>query len=866
VYRARDTKLNREVALKVLPDSFANDLDRLVRFTREAQTLASLNHPNIAHIHGFEESGGVRALVMELVEGDDFSQRIAKGAIPLDEALPIAKQIADALEAAHEQGIVHRDLKPGNIKITSDGRVKVLDFGLAKIGGTPVAKAEDSATMGMAATEAGVILGTAAYMSPEQARGKPVDKRTDIWAFGVVLYEMLTGQRPFRGETTTDVLAAVVGQEPDWNRVPAKTRRLLRSCLQKDPKQRLHDIADARLLLEDASEPVAPLRSRPGIMAWMVAAVFAAAFGVALWAPWRTPPPAPDVVRLQIMPPENVNTTGRNFALSPDGRKLAFSGVGPDGIPRVWVRSMDSLDVRALPGTETSQNVPPFFWSPDGRFIAYTAPEKKLKKVDLAGSPPQTLCETVGPNAVGGSWNTDGEIIFGSSNTALTRVSGSGGIPSSVTALDASRKETRHAFPTFLADGRRFLYLRSSTIPENSGVYLGSLDAKPDEQDSRQLVATTFGPAYVPSREGGRGQLLFLREGALLAQAFDEGRTELVGEPVSVAQQVGSNIAAGLFSASVNGVLVYRSVGTNQDTRLVFFNRQGNVSVASEQPGGLSALALSPDGERAALVRQDPANSSNQDLWLWDTTRANSSRVTFDPRRAESPVWFPDGGRLIFRSNREGSWNLYRKLSNESKDDEALVKSGPDKTPTSISPDGRFLLYTQSDPQTKNDVWILSNPGAGQGDRKPTPFLRSESNESEARFSPDPESGTPSGRRWVAYTSDESRRNEVYVREFPQNPTARKWPVSNAGGTNPRWRADGKELFFAAPDGTIMSVDVTPGLAFQVSAPKALFKVPSGILSNWDVTSDGTRFLVLLQQSAQAPFTVLQNWQSALTR
>jgi len=851
VYRARDPRVGRDVAIKVSIERFSE------RFELEARVIASLNHPNICTLYDV----GDHYLVMELVEG-----RSPQGPLPVELALNYARQIADALAAAHEKGIVHRDLKPGNIKITPDGAVKVLDFGLAKVGGTPVAKPEDSPTMNMAATEAGVILGTAAYMSPEQARGKPVDKRADIWAFGVVLYEMLTGQRLFKGETPTDILALVVGQEPDWTRVPAKTRRLLQSCLQKDPKQRLHDIADARLLLEDAADSAGPSRSRLGRVAWMVAAGLAVAFGVALWAPWRTPTPAPDVVRLQILPPENVNTAGRNFALSPDGRKLAFSAIGPDGIPRVWVRSMDSLDVRALSATETSQNVPPFFWSPDSRYVVYTAPDRQLKKVDLAGSPPQTLCDTTGPNAVGGSWNSDGVIIFGSSNTALTRVSGSGGTPSPVTALDASRKETRHAFPTFLPDGRHFLYLRSSTIPENSGVYLGTLDAKPEEQDSRQLVATTFGPAYVPSREAGRGYLLILREGTLLAQTFDQRRMELVGEPVSVAQQVGSNIAAGLFSASINGVLVYKSVGANQDTRLVFFNRQGSVSVASEQPGGLSALALSPDAERAALVRQNPTNPLNQDIWTWDTTRANSTRVTFDPRRAESPVWLPDGGRLIFRSNREGSWDLYRKLSNESKDDEILVRSGQDKTPTSISPDGRFLLYTQSDPQTKNDIWILSNPGAGQRDRKSTPFLQSESNESEARFSPDPEGGAPSGRRLVAYTSDESRRNEVYVREFPQNATARKWPVSKAGGTNPRWRGDGKELLFAAPDGTIMSVDVTPGITFQGSAPKALFNVPSGILPNWDLTADGKRFLVLMRVQQNAPFTVMQNWQTALKR
>jgi len=868
VWRARDTKLARDVALKILPEVFARDPDRLARFQREAQVLASLNHPNIAAIHGLEESSGVRALVLELVEGPTLADRIARGTIPLDEALQVAKQIAEALQAAHDHGVIHRDLKPSNIKLRADGTVKVLDFGLAKPV-DPTFSASDvseSPTLTSPAfTGVGVILGTAAYMAPEQARGKAVDKRADIWAFGVVLYEMLTGKRPFRGETITDILAAVVGQEPDWSRIPVQTRRLVKACLQKDPSRRLHDIADVKLLMEDEPQAERPRQPR---LAWIAAGAFAVAMGVAVWAPWRTPPPAPEPIRTQVYLPENVDAASRNFTLSPDGRVLAFSAVGSDGIPRVWVRLMDSLEVRSLPGTETTQTPPQFFWSPDSRRIAYSAKGGKLNTVDLTGSPPQTLVDTTSPSdrpqAVGGSWNRDGELIFGSLNTALVRVSLSGGAPSPVTALDLSRKETRHAFPTFLPDGRHFLYLRTSaTIPENSGVYLGSLDAKPGEQDARRLVATMFGPVYVPSTQRGRGHLLILRDGNVLAQAFDEGRMEIVGDPVTVVQQVGAYVASGFFSAS-GEVLVYRSSGANQDTRLQWWDREGTTA-GTELLGGVRTLAFSPDGERIALVRPDPAGP-NADIWIWDTTRGNNSRLMVGPGRVESPVWTPDGLQVVFASNREGPWNLYRKLANVSKQDEVLLKSGQDKTPTSISPDGRLLLYTQTDPQTKKDIWVLSNPGGGPGDRKPTPFQRQQFDESEAQFSPEPEIGATSGPRWVAYTSNESGRNDVYVREFPLNAAGGNWLVSKAGGTNPRWRRDGKELFFAALDGSVMSVDVTPGATFQASEPKLLVRVPSGIRPNWDVTPNGKRFLVLVNVQQAAPFTVWQNWQAGLKR
>jgi eukaryotic-like serine/threonine-protein kinase len=877
VYRARDAKLGRDVALKVLPEAFARDAERMARFQREAKVLASLNHPNIAAIYGLEDSGSTHALVMELVEGPTLADRIKRGPIPIDEALRIAKQICEALEYAHERGIVHRDLKPANVKVTSDDAVKVLDFGLAKAleGDASGIDIANSPTISRMATQAGVLLGTAAYMSPEQAKGKAVDRRTDIWAFGCVLYEMLTGTMAFRGDSVTDTLAAVIKEDPDWSQLPAATpirvRVLLQRCLQKDPKQRLRDIGDARISLDEvlagapeaslAGTPQAGLQRWPRVLPWAVAAAFAIAFAILGWAYQRVvnaPAPTANAMRFQIPMTMQLAPGGGNFALSPDGRRLAFAATGSDGVSRLWVRSLDSLEARPLPGSESAE-FPPFFWSFDSRYIAFQA-GGELKKIDISGGAAETLCDLSG-SAVGGSWNRDGVIIFGQNPGGLMRVSANGGPASPLTTLDPSRKEINHSSPSFLPDGRHFIYLRRSSTPENGGVYVGSLDAKPGEQDSKRLLATDWGPAYVPSSDPGFGQVLFVRDGTLMAQPFDTRRLELSGEPVTVAERVGTFIDAGFFSTSTNGVLIYRAGGAGAD-QLTWFDPQGRRLGAAGEPGTYLTVALSSDGTRAAVTRV----GQNAGLWLVDFSRGTSTRFTFGPADALTGTWSPDGSRIIFTSKSSGVYDLYQKPTSGVKDQELLLKSGDTKYPTSWSRDGRFLLYRTSDSTTtKHSLWVLPL----EGDKKPFPFLRTEFDNEDGQFSPDG--------RWVAYVSDESGRPEIYVRTFSPDSTAEasdtggKWLISTGGGREPRWRGDGKELYYLAPDRTLMAVEIATNPAFRAGAPKALFQAPpqavvTPFLQSWDLTPDGKRYLFLapVEQTAQTPFTVVLNWQAGL--
>ena len=749
--RARDTKLDRDVAVKILPAALAQDPERLARFEREAKLLAALNHPNIAQIYGVED----RAFVMELVDGQTL-----QGPLPLETALNYARQIADALEAAHEKNIIHRDLKPANIMITAAGVVKMLDFGLAAVSqSSDPSNPVNSPTLTISPTRAGMILGTAGYMSPEQARGKAVDKRADIWAFGVVFFEILTGKKLFEGETISDTLAHVLTKEPDWKQVPAKVRRLLRACLQRDPKQRLQAIGDWKLLLaEDDPITVAPSQSRFGWVAWVVAGMLLVALAGLALVHFRERPPAQELTRFQIALPPNVTSVAplAPQEVSPDGRKLVFEAQDADLMWRLWIRSLDALDARLLPGVETLGAPAPFFWSSDSRFIAFLSSDHKLKKVDIAGGPAQILCDAA--DVAGGSWSRDGVILFGGRGSVVMRVSAAGGTPTAVTALDSVRKERGHLFPKLLPDGRHFLYFRSSSTPGNSGIYVGAIDAKASEQSSKPLLVNqAFPEYYVTSGNSSDGHLLFYREGTVLAQAFNPNTLDLIGDSVPVAEQVGDfQSFIGFFSASTNGVLVYAGANATGKAQLTWFDRQGKNLGSVGEPGNFnSTFALSLDGKQAAMSRSDSQFALKTNLWLLDLTGSGAStRFTFDAAVDQFPVFSPDGSRIVFSSSRDGPPNLYQKLTSGAKDEAPLLKSHETKHPNSWSRDGHFLLYTVQTTKTKDDVWILPMDGS----QKPMLFQGTEFDEIEAQFSPDG--------RWIAYSSDESGRFEVYVREF----------------------------------------------------------------------------------------------------
>ncbi len=847
VYRARDSKLQRDVAIKVLPDVFAQDPERLARFSREAQTLAALNHPGIAHIHGFEESGGVRALVMELVEGDDLSVIIARGPMPLAEALPIAKQIAEALEAAHELGIVHRDLKPANIKVRPDGTVKVLDFGLATAldpTTTSGADVANSPTLTARATQMGMILGTAAYMAPEQARGRAVDRRADIWAFGAVLFEMLTGRRAFEGDDVSTTIAAVLKDDVKWATLPpdmpAALRQLLQRCLERDPKRRLQAIAEARIALDDiasgaATEPEAapaqPVRQSRVVLPWMVAAVLGAlviALGIVALRPAR----ADGELRLDIATPST--QAPLDFALSPDGQSLAFVATA-SGFSRLWVRRLDKTDAQPLTGTDGA-SMP--FWSADSRSLGFFS-NTKLRRIDIAGGAQEALADGFQPG--GGAWNTDNVILF-SARRVIYQIPASGGSPVAVTKLDL--QQTNHRSPQFLPDGRHFLIFVNSSA-ETRGVYAGSLG------DPRLIRLTNADSAatYLPP-----DRLLFMRESTMYAQHFDASRLSLSGQPEIVTTNLGNADVYGQapFSVSATGRIAYRG-GAPALRRLTRLDRAGKPLgfVGDADASSLQAPVMSPDGRRIAV---DRTIGGNRDIWLMDVERGGMTRFTFDPNIDGFPVWSPDGSQVAFESNRSGAYDLYAKPANNSGVERPLLEAPGNQWPQDWSSDGRYLLYSEADAHN-GDLMALPLTGT---DRKPMVVANSEFSERTGAIAPNS--------HWVAYDTNESGRFEIVVQSFPV-PGA-KWQVSTAGGVNPRWNHDGTELYFISPDLKLMAVKVRAvGETLEAQPPQVLFQthVPTTnaalFRASYAVAADGT-FLVdeVLEQTSTPPITLLLNW------
>ncbi len=877
VYRARDTKLGREVALKVLPEAFASNPERMGRFEREAKVLASLNHPNIAATHGFEESGDVRALVMELVEGQTLAERIGEpgtrgagprgaglkagatqagevGAMPVDEALPIAKQITEGLEYAHERGIVHRDLKPANVKITPDGAVKILDFGLAKAleGETAAGDISSSPTMSRLATQAGIILGTAAYMSPEQAKGRPVDRRADVWAFGCVLYEMLTGKPAFGGETVTDVLASVVKEEPDWSALPENTPpvilRLLRRCLKKDAKQRLQAIGEARIALDEVisgSAEVAEIRaavhpaahSRREIIAWaLVGFLLLAGAGAAVWA-WLTPratvvPPA-----LAYIPPPP-GTSFRFFgfspgpvAVSPDGKELAFAATDQKGVTKIWVRPLDGGEAKALAGTEGG-SMP--FWSADGRSLGFFADEK-LKKVTVESGTVQTLGDAACPN-LGGAWSSQNAILFvPHCGGPIDSIPASGGKPQPV--IQPASGESDFSSPMFLPGDNQVLYTALSPDGQPS-IRMASLSGR----KSQLILSDAASPEFAS------GDLLFLRGGRIFAQRFDSADGMLNGDATPLAQ-------AHNFSVSASGVLAFQ--GGSADAHLEWFDRGGNLlgTVGGVQPW--ISPKISPNGKQVLAAQASPTSAA-WNLWSYPAKGGVGTRLTFSPGGQGFSVWSPSGKNIAYGCQPGGNLSICLKAADGSGAAKTLLKLGPDVVAASAidwSPDGRYLSINEE--QRRNErwgAWILPLDGKGKLNR-PAPV---NADQYDGDFSP--------GGHWFSYFSYETGRPEVFVVPFP--PTGGKYQISQNGGWMVRWAA-GDKLFFLTMGNRLMEADLkVTGNSLQVQSITPLFQLslPMTNAPLYDVTPDGERVIVATAADPEAASSIslLLNWPSAL--
>ena len=877
VYKATDTRLERTVAIKVLPEHVASDPQAKQRFEREARTIAALNHPHICTLYDIGEAevpnaqrprpelgrgpapsaDSIQFLVMEYLEGETLAQRLMKGALPLDQLLRYATQIADALDKAHRHGITHRDLKPGNVMLTKAG-AKLLDFGLARsqppTRATSLSSLSRMPTQEAPLTEKGTILGTFQYMAPEQLEGKTADARTDIFAFGTVVYETATGRRAFEADSQAGLIGAILERQPVpisevHSELPLALDRVVRKCLAKDPDDRwssAHDLADElRWIAEGGSHagvtaPVVVDRQSHAGWAWSLAAVLGAA-AVALAIPYVTRAPADErAVRFTIATEAEPRF---HLALSPDGRYLAYVA-RPDGERRLWVRPLDSLDAHPLPGTEGAAYP---FWSPDSDYLAYFSEiDKKLKKVPVAGGAPQILCD-VGVSNRGGTWSREGVIVFGSDREGLrlSRVSAAGGVATPVTTEDEAAQQFVHSWPQFLPDDRHFFYLVSGLkTSEANGIYVGSLDSA----DTERILNTAHMARFTPP-----GHLLFVQGEALMAQPFDVDALQLIGEPVTVAEQVATDAQVRLagFSVSETGSLVYRSGVDFGESQLVWFDRAGRRTGSVGEPGSWGSPTLSPDGTKVAVV-----DTNDNNIWLLDTVRGTQSRFTFD--FGNWPMWSPDGQLIAFGAAKDGGpVDLYQRDAAGASEEELLLATDTVKVLHDWSADGRFLSYFDANNETAYDLWVFPL----FGNRQPMPFLQTAAREIHPEFSPDG--------KWIAYASNETGQYEVYVQPFP--PTGGKWQISTSSGLQPKWRGDGNELFYLSEQGYIMGVDLNVGTVVESGTPHPLFEVRTTIAferNSYDVTPDGQRFLVnsLVLDSGASPVTVVLNWAAGFQR
>ncbi|HEV8370547.1 MAG TPA: protein kinase [Pyrinomonadaceae bacterium] len=863
VYQGRDTQLGRDVAVKVLPTTLSSDTDRLRRFEQEACAASALNHPNILVVHDIGAHDGTTYVVSELLEGETLRKRI--GGTPLGQrrAVDYALQIANGLAAAHEKGIIHRDLKPDNVFVTNDGRVKILDFGLAKLTQLDGNESQTDVPTRRVDTDPGVVMGTVGYMSPEQLKGRAVDQRSDIFSFGAILYEMLSGRRAFHGESAAETMSAILKEDPpelsDTNKtVSPALERLVNHCLEKNPEARFHSARDVAFALEALSGS-ATVTNETTTQSFVPAA-----FRVRLWLPWvliavlfliagvfiawtyfrrdRTDAGLIEAMRFIIPMPEKAQIFGPP-TISLDGHYLVFRLNTDDGKELLWLRALGSFEARPLMGTDGGLQP---FWSPDSRSIGFFA-NGKLKRIDVSGGVPQIVCDV--PANWSGAWSRDGTIIFSQGvASGLYRVSAAGGTPVQVTVVDAARNEIEHIWPYFLPDGRHFLFLARNAQPENSAIYVGSLDSK----ETTKILQAHSSMAYAPP-----GYVLFVRENTLMAQGFDANRLELKGDAFPVAEHTVRNpiIGRAMFSVSETGVLILRP-GDINNNQLIWFDRTGKQLGTLAPPGGYNAPALSPDEKKVAVTRSDTQAGGAPDIWLIDLDRGTQIRLTTDPAPDGYPSWSPSGDRVIFLSTRNGATGIYQKPSSGTSPEEPLILSAELKYNPQWSPDGQSIIYSQLNPKTNSDLYLLSLGG----ERKPTALLQTGFIEAQARFSPNG--------RWIAYISNETGQFEVYVESFPR--IGSKLAISIGGGSQPQWRADGRELYYYAPDRKLMAVEVNgDGPTFKVGEARPLFEIR--VFSNdqsfpgngyYTVAHDGKRFLVssLPEAPDRQQINVIVNW------